>query len=41
MVVNFIIAQIVSAFTPAPPAEVQEIVENIRVPRELRRPDQA
>tara|TARA_R110001632_G_scaffold108472_2_gene218399 strand:+ start:2357 stop:4045 length:1689 start_codon:yes stop_codon:yes gene_type:complete len=32
MIVNFTISIIVSKFTPAPPKEVQEIVENIRVP---------
>ncbi len=33
MIFNFIVALTVSAFTPAPPLSVQEIVENIRVPR--------
>lgn len=33
MVVNFVIALIVSRLTPAPPADVQEIVEEIRIPR--------
>ena len=32
MIVNFIISLIISKFTPAPPNEVQEIVENIRIP---------
>jgi cation/acetate symporter len=32
MVVNFIVSIVISKFTPAPPAEVQEIVENIRIP---------
>ncbi|WP_139958582.1 sodium:solute symporter family protein [Flavicella sediminum] len=32
MVVNFVISIVVSKFTPAPPQEVQEIVENIRIP---------
>jgi cation/acetate symporter len=32
MVVNFVVALVVSAFTPPPPAHVQEIVENIRIP---------
>ncbi len=32
MIVNFIISLIISKFTPAPPKEVQEIVENIRIP---------
>jgi cation/acetate symporter len=32
MVINFIISMIVSRFTASPPAEVQEIVENIRIP---------
>jgi cation/acetate symporter len=33
MLFNFAVAITVSAFTPPPPEEVQEIVENIRVPR--------
>lgn len=32
MVVNFIVSLGVKAFTPAPPADVQDIVENIRIP---------
>ena len=32
MIINFIIAIIVSKFTPDPPDEVQEIVANIRIP---------
>ncbi len=32
MMVNFIVSIIISKFTPAPPEEVQEIVENIRIP---------
>ena len=32
MMVNFIISIVISKFTPAPPMEVQEIVENIRIP---------
>lgn len=32
MLVNIVIAIIVSRLTPAPPEEVQEIVENIRIP---------
>jgi cation/acetate symporter len=32
MVVNFLVSIIISKFTPPPPAEVQEIVENIRIP---------
>ncbi|MFT5263840.1 MAG: cation/acetate symporter [Polaribacter sp.] len=32
MIVNFVITIVVSKFTPAPPREVQEIVENIRIP---------
>ncbi|MFK8105090.1 MAG: sodium:solute symporter family protein [Saprospiraceae bacterium] len=32
MLVNFVISMIVSRMTPAPPEDVQEIVENIRVP---------
>ncbi|MBR9868134.1 MAG: cation acetate symporter [Oceanospirillales bacterium] len=33
MILNFIVAYVVSMMTPPPPAEIQEIVENIRVPR--------
>jgi len=33
MVANFAVAFAVSAMTPAPPQNVQEIVENIRIPR--------
>lgn len=33
MVANFIVSLIVSNLTPPPPASVQEIVENIRIPR--------
>lgn len=32
MLVNFIISLLISKFTPAPPQEVQEIVEDIRIP---------
>jgi len=32
MVVNFIVSIVVSAFTPEPPENVQQIVENIRIP---------
>jgi len=32
MIVNFIVALVVNKFTPEPPDEVQEIVENIRIP---------
>jgi cation/acetate symporter len=32
MCVNFIVAFIVSSFTPPPPREVQEMVEDIRIP---------
>lgn len=32
MIVNFIVAIVISRFTPAPPEAVQEIVENIRIP---------
>lgn len=33
MVFNFVIAIIVSSLTPAPPQEVQNMVENIRIPK--------
>ena len=32
MIVNFAVAIIVNSFTPEPPEDVQEIVENIRIP---------
>ena len=32
MILNFIISIIISRFTPSPPNDVQEIVENIRIP---------
>lgn len=32
MIVNFTVAIVINRFTPDPPAEVQEIVENIRIP---------
>jgi cation/acetate symporter len=32
MIVNFIVAFVVNSFTPAPPQNVQDIVENIRIP---------
>ena len=32
MLVNFVVSIIISSFTPKPPREVQEIVENIRIP---------
>ena len=34
MIVNFIVSLVVSSFTPNPPDEVQQIVENIRIPSE-------
>ncbi|MDC1394636.1 cation acetate symporter [Flavobacteriaceae bacterium] len=38
MVVNFIVSLTVSRFTAAPPQEVQEIVENIRIPSGVNTP---
>ena len=32
MVVNFVVSVVISALTPSPPSDVQEIVENIRIP---------
>ncbi len=32
MVVNFIVSIVVMKFTPAPPENVQKIVEDIRIP---------
>ncbi len=37
MVLNVVVAQIVSRFTPPPPADVQDIVDRVRIPRELRK----
>ena len=33
MIFNFIVAFVVSSMTPEPPAEIQAVVENIRIPR--------
>jgi cation/acetate symporter len=33
MIMNFAVSLFVCKFTPPPPAEVQEMVENIRIPR--------
>jgi cation/acetate symporter len=33
MVLNITVATLVAKFTPAPPLEVQKLVENIRIPR--------
>ncbi|WP_299704278.1 sodium:solute symporter family protein [uncultured Pontibacter sp.] len=33
MIVNFVVSFIVSRFTPAPPAHIQELIEDIRIPR--------
>lgn len=33
MFINFVVSMVVSRVTPPPPAHVQEIVENIRIPR--------
>jgi cation/acetate symporter len=33
MMINFIVCTLVSKFTPAPPQEVQRMVEEIRIPR--------
>jgi cation/acetate symporter len=33
MIVNLVVALVVSRMTPAPPKEIQELVENIRIPR--------
>jgi len=32
MIVNFIVSVVISSFTPKPPKDVQDIVENIRIP---------
>ena len=33
MLLNFIVAFVVSSFTSEPPEKIQEMVENIRVPK--------
>ena len=33
MFINFVVAFVVSSLTPPPPEEVQELVENIRIPQ--------
>ncbi|MBX0334609.1 cation acetate symporter [Pontibacter sp. HSC-14F20] len=33
MLINFIVSFVVSRFTPAPPAHIQDLVEDIRIPR--------
>ena len=33
MLLNFVVAFVVSSFTSEPPEEIQEMVENIRVPK--------
>jgi cation/acetate symporter len=33
MIVNLVVALVVSRMTPAPPKEIQDLVENIRIPR--------
>jgi cation/acetate symporter len=33
MVLNFIVSSVVSRFTPAPPQEIQDLVQSIRIPR--------
>jgi cation/acetate symporter len=33
MLANFIVSILVSSMTPPPPAHVQQIVEDIRIPR--------
>ena len=32
MLVNFVVSLVIASFTPKPPKEVQEIVDNIRIP---------
>ena len=34
MVLNFLVAGIVSLATPAPPREIQELVDEIRMPQD-------
>jgi len=39
MVFNWIVALIVSRMTAEPPREIQELVEDIRIPRGTQSPD--
>ena len=41
MILNFVVANVVSRFTPPPPADVQEIVESVRIPRGAEGPKAA
>ena len=34
MLLNFAVALVISRFTPAPPPEIVELIERIRVPEE-------
>ena len=36
MVLNFVVTLAISSVTPAPPAEVQELVENVRIPQSMQ-----
>jgi cation/acetate symporter len=36
MVLNFVVTLVVSKFTPEPPSEVQNMVENIRYPGDAK-----
>jgi len=38
MIINLVVSLVVSRFTPAPSAKVQEIVEDIRVPSGAKTP---
>jgi len=35
MILNFAVSLLVCRFTPPPPLEVQQLVENIRIPKQL------
>ena len=35
MLLNFLVTIVISRLTPEPPNDVQKLVENIRIPREL------
>jgi cation/acetate symporter len=41
MILNFVVAWIVSRFTPPSPEEVRHLVQTIRVPRDLSDSDPA
>ena len=39
MILNFVVALTVMKFTKKPPQEIQDMVEDIRIPRKIRASD--